>query len=187
MKRFHTVLALAALMTVSPLALATAHENGAAMQSSLQAEQQPFDVQFLDTMAMHHQMGIEMMQMAVEKAQNQDVKSMAQTMIAEQKKEIPELKAMRNEVKANAPEAVNMDLPGMEPMDHSKLQKASGAEFDRMFLDMTIKHHKGAVEMSDAALDKAENADVKAKAQAMHDKQQAEIEKLQSLKDKITG
>ncbi len=186
MKKTFASLALIACLTVSPLALA--HEkNTAIMQSSPQAKEQPFDVQFLDTMARHHEMGIDMMQMAVNKAQSQDVRAEAQKMIDEQTKEIPELKAMRNEVKANAPEAVNMDLPGMEPMDHSKLEQASGTEFDRMFLDMTIKHHQGAVEMADTALEKAQAADVKTKAQAIHDKQKAEISKLEKMKEKLGG
>ena len=186
MKKTFSSLALIACLTASPLALA--HEdNPSMMQGSPQAKEQPFDIQFLDTMARHHKMGIEMMQMAVNKAQNQDVKGEAQKMIDDQKKEIPELKSMRNEVKANAPEAVNMDMPGMEPMDHSKLEQATGAEFDRMFLDMTIKHHQGAVEMADAALEKAQNADVKTKAQAIHDKQKAEISKLEKMKKKLGG
>ena len=186
MKKTFASLALIACLTASPLALA--HENNAAMsQSSPQAKEQPFDIQYLDTMVRHHEMGIKMMQMAVNKAQSQDVKAEAQKMMDDQKKEIPELKSMRNEVKADAPEAVNMDMPGMEPMDDSKLEQASGAEFDRMFLDMTIKHHQGAVKMSDAALEKAQNADVKNKAQTIHDKQKAEISKMEKMKEKLGG
>ena len=186
MKNVFASLVLAACLSASPLALA--HEqNAAMMQSSPQANKQPFDIQFLDTMARHHEMGIEMMQVAVNKAQSQDVKVEAQKMMDDQKKEIPELKSMRDEVKANAPEAVNMEMPGMEPMDHSKLDQASGVEFDRMFLDMTIKHHQGAVEMADAALQKAQASDVKTKAQAIHDKQKAEISKLEKMKEKLGG
>ena len=186
MKKTFASLALVACLTASPLALAH-EENAAMMQSSLQAKEQPFDVQFLDTMARHHEMGIEMMQMAVNKAQSKDVKAEAQKMMDDQKKEIPELKSLRNEVKANAPEAVNVDMPGMEAMDHSKLEQATGTEFDRMFLDMTIKHHQGAVEMSDLALEKAQSAEVKSKAQAIHDKQKAEISKMEKMKEKLGG
>lgn len=186
MKKTLASLALLACLTASSLALAH-EENAAMMQGSPQAKEQPFDVQYLDTMARHHEMGIDMMQMAVLKAQSQDVKAEAQKMIDDQKKEIPELKSMRNQVQANAPEAVNMDMPGMEPMDMSKLEQANGAEFDRMFLDMTIKHHQGAVKMSDAALENARSAEVKSKAQAIHDKQKAEISKLEKMKEKLGG
>lgn len=112
---------------------------------------------------------------------------MAQKMMDDQKKEIPELKSMRDEVKPGAPKAVNMNMPGMEPMDHSKLEQASGASFDRMFLDMTMKHHQGAVEMAHAALEKAHDSNVKTKAQAIHDKQKAEITKLENMKEKLGG
>lgn len=78
-------------------------------------------------------------------------------------------------------------MPSMESMDHSKLEHATGASFDRMFLDMTIKHHQGAVEMADAALEKAQDSNVKTKAQAIHDKQKAEITKLENVKEKLGG
>lgn len=182
MKKTVAIAAFITALTIFPALAANDHEhNHSAMQSSPAAEQQPFDIQFLDTMIQHHKEGIDMIQMGAEKAENPEVRSMAQKMVEEQKKEIPELQNLRNEVKANAPEAVNRNLPGMEPMDHSKLESATGAEFDREFLNMTIKHHQGAVEMADMALNQAQNPDVKAKAQMMHDKQKQEIEQMQGM------
>ena len=41
-------------------------------------------------------------------------------------------------------------MPGMmSSEDMDKLEKASGAEFDKMFLEMMVKHHEGAVEMAE--------------------------------------
>jgi uncharacterized protein (DUF305 family) len=40
-------------------------------------------------------------------------------------------------------------MPGMmDSKDMDKLEKASGTDFDTMFLTMMIEHHKGAVEMA---------------------------------------
>lgn len=143
----------------------------------------PYDVQFLDTMAEHHREGIKMMQLAVDKAQSQDVKQMAQKGIDDQTKEIDELKSLRN---SDAPETVNMKLPGMMPkekmkQDMAKLEAASGSEFDKHFLQAMIKHHGGAVKMSDDAIAKAQNDDVKAKAKEIHDKQKDEISEMQKM------
>ncbi len=179
MKKLFTLLALATFIGL-PISTVLAHDQ-AGMQSSAQAEQQPFDIQFLDTMAMHHEEGIKMFNMASNKAQSSEVKSMAQKMAADQKKEIPELRNLREKIKKDAPEAVNMNLSGMGPMDMSKLENASEKDFDRVFLNMTIKHHEGAVAMSDMALKKSQNPDIKAKAQMMHDKQKDEIAQMQKM------
>ncbi len=180
-----TSVAVAACLSIAPLSSVLAHEEGAAMmQSSPQAELQPYDVQFLDTMAKHHEDGIKMFQMGANRAQNQELKTMAQKMVDDQKKEIPELKALREKVKPGAPEAVNMKLMKMDDMDISMLEKLSGTEFDREFLSMTIKHHQTAVDMSDVALKEAQNVDVKEKAQMMHDMQKEEISRMKKMMGK---
>jgi uncharacterized protein (DUF305 family) len=184
MKKLLTMTAIALTFTASPFLStgAFAHEENMEMtQSSPNAAKAPFDVQFLDTMAQHHRDGIKMFQMAVDKAQSQELRDKAQMMIDEQKKEIPMLKSMRDEVKSDAPEAVNMKFPGMM-MDMKPLETANGKEFDHKFIDMTIKHHQSALEMSKAELKSGKNQMVKDKAQEIIDKQSKEIAELKQMR-----
>lgn len=191
MKKTYASLAVVASLAVTPFSLALAHEVKAPMmQSSPQAEEQPYDVQFLDTMVKHHQDGIKMFQMGADKAQNLELKAMAQMMVNDQKKEIPELKALREEIKPGAPEAINMKLMKMDgmkmdDMDMSKLKNLSGMEFDHQFLHMTVMHHQCAVDMSDVALKQTQNPDVKKKAQMMHDMQKEEISRMEKMLDSM--
>ncbi|MGD9650061.1 MAG: DUF305 domain-containing protein [Dongiaceae bacterium] len=181
------------ILTVSVLALsiliaapAYSHEEGngmGMMTSSPHAAEAPFDIQYLDTMAEHHREGIKMFQMAIEKSENQEIKTMAQKMIDDQKKEIPELKSMRDDIQPSAPEAVNMEMPGMMSMDMKALDAKSGSAFDHAFLDMTIKHHQGAVDMSKNALKSAQNKSVKDKAQVIIDMQGKEIAKMKDMRE----
>jgi uncharacterized protein (DUF305 family) len=178
--------ALVIALTLSPIAVfsALAHENGMEMmESSPNAAKAPYDIQFLDTMAEHHREGIEMFKMAVDKAQSQKLRDKAQMMVDDQKKEIPELKAMRDDVKSGVPEAINMKLPGMMPMDISKLESATGKDFDHHFIDMTIKHHQGGVDMAKAELKSGKNKDVKEKAQMIIDKQTKEITEMNQMRE----
>ena len=46
---------------------------------------------------------------------------------------------MRDDIQPSAPEAVNMEMPGMMSMDMKALDAKSGSAFDHAFLDMTIK------------------------------------------------
>lgn len=163
------------------------HDNNMAMQSSPKAAKAPYDIQFLDTMAEHHREGIKMFQMAVDKAQSQELRDKAQMMIDAQKKEIPELKSMRDSIKPNAPEAINMKMPGMMMMDMSKLESATGKDFDRQFIDMTIKHHQGALAMSKAELKSGKNQQVKDKAQEIIDMQGKEIAEMKRMKKSLAA
>lgn len=106
-------------------------------------------------------------------------------MIDDQEKEIPELKSMRDDIQPSAPEAVNMKMPGMMSMDMKELETTSGAAFDHAFLDMTIKHHQGAVDMSKSALKSAQNRSVKDKAQMIIDMQGKEIAKMKKMREEM--
>lgn len=178
--------ALALTLAFSPATYANDESKGMSMmQSSPHAAKAPYDIQYLDTMAEHHREGIKMFQMAVDKAQSQELRDKAQMMIDAQKKEIPELKAMRDEIKPNAPEAINMKMPGMMMMDMSKLESSSGKDFDHHFIDMTIKHHQGALDMSRDALKHAKSQQVKKQAQMIIDMQTKEITEMKTMLKKI--
>lgn len=189
MKHLITAFALAFTLALSPVAYARDEGDSQKMmmQSSPDAAKAPFDIQYLDTMSQHHRDGIKMMEMAVDKAQSQEIKSMAQRMMDDQQKEIEELKSIREHVKADAPEAVNMKMPGMMMMDKemAKMEAASGSDFDRHFLKTMTSHHKDAVKMSDAALKQAKHAEVKTKAQEIHDKQKKEVSDMEMMLSKM--
>lgn len=189
MKNLLTTSALVLTLALSPAAFAREEGNSQKMmmQSSPDAAKAPFDIQYLDGMSQHHRDGIKMMEMAVDKAQSQEIKSMARRMMDDQKKEIEELKSIREHVKADAPEAINMKMPGMMSMDKemAKLESSSGSDFDQHFLKTMTSHHQGAVKMSDAALKQAKHAEVKAKAQEIHDKQKKEIVDMKQMHDSM--
>lgn len=181
MENTFKLLALTICLAATPILPASAHEADTSTQKSSQIEQQTSDMQFLNTMVQHHEDGIKMFQMAIEKTKNPDVKAMAEKMAQDQKKEIPELQALRNEIGPKAAKAINTNMPGMMPMDMSKLKTASGVQFDREFISMTIDHHKGAIKMAGMALAKTQRADVKNKAQMIHDKQKDEVTRMEKM------
>jgi uncharacterized protein (DUF305 family) len=63
----------------------------------------------------------------------------------------------------------------------SKLKKAKGAEFDRMFLTMMTKHHQGAIAMAKQEQSKGSYSDAKTMAGTIIAAQQAEIVKMKQL------
>ncbi|KRE52974.1 DUF305 domain-containing protein [Phycicoccus sp. Soil748] len=135
------------------------------------------DVMFAQMMVPHHQQAIEMADVAESKAQSPQLKKLAANIKAAQGPEISTMNAWLKQWGAPAT-AGGMDhgTDGMmTDADMSKLRRASGAEFDRMWLTMMIAHHQGAVTMAKNALASTANMQVKALAQSIVDGQDSEI------------
>ena len=143
-----------------------------------------YDLQFIDTMTKHHQMAISMGEMAGQSATDAKVKEFGRMVVDDQKKDIARLAAWRSEWYASAPDAHNMQLPGASSMDMDMghMQTMKGHDFDMMFVEMMIPHHKGALEMSRDALQKSVRPEIKAFAQETIDKQLKEIGAMEDWK-----
>ncbi len=161
------------------------------MKSSPNAASQPYDLQFLDTMSAHHQSAIDMAKMVDGKSNNAELKAFAAKIIADQNKEIAQMKDWREKWYAGKPMAMNMEMPGMgdgmkmmmgEGM--KKFEAATGKEFDLMFLDMMTPHHAGASVMAKEALTKAEHPEIKTLANQIIKAQEAEIKMMADWKAK---
>ncbi|MEJ7862743.1 MAG: DUF305 domain-containing protein [Pyrinomonadaceae bacterium] len=161
------------------------------MKSSPNAASQPYDLQFLDTMSAHHQSAIDMAKMVDGKSNNAELKAFAAKIIADQKKEIAQMKDWREKWYAGKPMAMNMEMPGMKDSmkmmmgdGMKKYEAATGKEFDLMFLDMMTLHHQGATVMAKEALTKAEHPEIKTLANQIIKAQEAEIKQMNDWKAK---
>jgi uncharacterized protein (DUF305 family) len=156
------------------------------MKSAPNAAAQPYDVQFLDTMIAHHEGAIEMARAAETKAQNADLKSLAARIIADQTREIAQMKQWREQWFAGKPSALNMEMAGMADsmtgMNMTKINTASGDGFDTEFISQMTPHHQGAVTMAREALIKAEHPEIKTLANQIIQTQEAEIKQMQNWK-----
>jgi len=72
-------------------------------------------------------------------------------------------------------------MPGMMSIDEiAKLEKASGVEFDKMLVDMMIRHHQCAIDMARTEQTDGKNAKAKALAAQIVRAQTAEIGQMQT-------
>lgn len=77
---------------------------------------------------------------------------------------------------------MNALMPGMAtPEQIKELSAASGIEAERLFLSLMITHHRGALEMSTAVLERSSNPIVVAFARAVLTSQQSEIDLMTSM------
>lgn len=154
------------------------------------------DIAFAQLMIPHHQQAIEMADVALERASSPDVKGLAAQIKAAQDPEITQMKAWLSSW--GAPEQMpgatasdgSMDHSGMSmggltsagmmsAEDMQKLMDATGTDFDRMWLQMMIAHHQGAITMANGVLSTTSDAAVRKLAEAVVTGQTDEIATMQ--------
>jgi uncharacterized protein (DUF305 family) len=146
------------------------------------------DVSFAQQMIPHHRQAIQMAQHAEQRASSAEVKRLAREI---EKAQDPEIQTMAGWLQAwgqDVPEGTAhtghgaADMPGMmSDQEMQALQDASGAAFDRMFLQMMIKHHDGAIQMARTEQANGQNADAIALARQIESAQTNEISVMKRL------
>lgn len=166
----------------------TAASTPASGQQS--ADHNDHDVQFAQEMIAHHQQALDMAKMVPGKSTNPKVTDLAKRIEGAQD---PEIKTMTAWLSKWGASPTASSMPGMDhgsmgsgngmmtAEEMTKLGQATGAEFDRMWMEMMIKHHQGAIEMSKTHIEKGSNAESKKLAQDIITAQQAEITEMQGL------
>ncbi|MGW4485410.1 DUF305 domain-containing protein [Amycolatopsis sp. NPDC004368] len=162
--------------------------------SSAPAAHNDADVAFAQQMIPHHRQAVAMAAMAVSQASSPQVKDLAGRIQQAQDPEIQLMTSWLTQWGAAASGSMpGMDhgsmpassmpaMPGMMSDAYmQKLQQASGAAFDRMFLQMMVTHHQGAVAMGKTELASGSSPDAKALAQRIIDSQTAEIAQMQQM------
>jgi len=143
------------------------------------------DMSFAQAMIPHHQQAVEMADLAATQATDAKVKDLAGRIKDAQDPEIKQLTGMLDQW--GAAMDGGMDHGGsdhggmMTDGDMQRLEKATGAAFDRMWIQMMIKHHQGAIDMAGTELESGDNADAKKLAQQIMDAQQDEITEMQGM------
>lgn len=148
------------------------------------------DIAFAQLMIPHHQQAIDMAVMAQRAATTDEVRQLAEQIRGAQD---PEIQMMRGWLTAwGAPMEMDAgheghDMGGMSADgmmtadDMDALAAATGPEFDRMWLEMMIAHHEGALTMAQDVLASTKDPQVRDLAQSIIDGQTSEITTMKAL------
>jgi uncharacterized protein (DUF305 family) len=152
------------------------------------------DVAFARDMIPHHRQAIEMARLAEGQAEDPRVLDLADRVEEAQQPEIATLSGWLDEWDADAGHmddgmgGMHDGMGGtMSEQDMHALMNATGAEFDRLFLEQMTAHHEGAVEMAETEIADGQNADAIALATSIRDTQNAEIAEMQQLLTELGG
>lgn len=124
------------------------------------------NVEFMQGMIMHHAQAVEMTSLIESRTSNKELRLLGSRISQSQSDEMNFmkrwLKARGEEAGMSTSQMPEMKMPGMDMSGHKHqmlmpgmltpkqmdaLRKASGAEFDRLFLTGMIQHHNGALVM----------------------------------------
>jgi uncharacterized protein (DUF305 family) len=123
----------------------------------------PADVEFMAGMIPHHAQAVLIAGWAESHGARPDLRILCERIVVGQRDEIatmrtwlrdrgeavPAATATHHRMKMNGIEH-DMLMPGMlTPEERARLDKARGAEWDRLFLEAMIRHHQGALKMVD--------------------------------------
>lgn len=137
------------------------------------------DAAFVDAMVPHHEGAVEMAQVALDNAEHEEIRTLAQDIIAGQQAEIEQFNRIREGLSGSAMEGMSEDdmNEAMGMMDAQDL--AGQRPFDRAFIDAMIPHHESAIEMANVALEESEDPEIREIAQGIVDAQEAEIAQME--------
>ncbi len=110
------------------------------------------DVRFMHGMIPHHAQALDMTVLVAERTGNQDIHRFAQRIEISQRDEIARMQRWLERRGESLPDEHQRGvlMPGMLTEEEmARLSAARGSEFDRLFLELMIHHHEGALVMVD--------------------------------------
>jgi uncharacterized protein (DUF305 family) len=135
------------------------------------------DERFIDAMVPHHQGAVEMAEVALENAEHEEVKGLAEDIVTAQEAEIEQLKQIKQREFGTSEVPMEMSPGQMEgmgmTMDPQEL--ANQDPFDKAFIDAMIPHHKSAIAMASVALEESEIPEIREIARDIVRAQEREI------------
>jgi uncharacterized protein (DUF305 family) len=151
------------------------------------------DVEFAQMMIVHHRQAVEMADLAGTRAADAEIKQLATRIKAAQDPEIVTMTGwLTTWGEPTAAPGGGHSMPGMSSMpgemskeDMAKLESAKGTKFDRMFAEMMVDHHNGAIEMARDERATGGNPAAKALAATIEKAQTAEVGTLKQILDRL--
>ncbi len=188
---------LALLALVAALATATVVAACGEDEETAKPTGTPTDQAFLQGMVPHHMMAIDMAEMAQQKATKPEIKQLASSIVKSQGGEIEEMNTIYGKLFAGEelkPDEMAHEKLGLTPeeagmaMTDKEMQELMSAKpFDRMFIDMMIPHHQGAIRMAREVLASGKEPEIRSLAENIVTAQSEEIEEMNAWRERWYG
>ena len=138
------------------------------------------DEHFIGAMVPHHQGAVEMAEVALENAEHEQIRRLAEDIVTAQETEIEELKQIKEQEYGTSEVPMKMSQEQMRAMGMTAnpQELANRNPFDRAFIDAMIPHHQSAIAMANVALEESKNPQIRQIAEDIVNAQQREISQM---------
>lgn len=146
------------------------------------------DRAFIDAMVPHHQGAVDMAEVALENAEHEEIRNLAEDVVGAQEAEIRELGEIRKQEFGSAEssrEMSDMDMQMMGMTDPQEL--ANKRPFDKAFIGAMIPHHRSAIAMAQVALSESDNERIKGIARDIVEAQRREKAQMERWREQWYG
>jgi uncharacterized protein (DUF305 family) len=178
-------------MPMDDLPMDDMHRSGRTSSTPDDAEFNAEDVGFAQGMIVHHGQAVTMADLAIETSANPEVISLAERIVAAQDPEIDLMSGWLSEWGQAVPDP-NMGHRGgamaegmMTEADMAEMERASGTDFDRLFLEMMVVHHEGAIAMAEELLADGRYPAAQELAEEVISVQRDEVEAMRALLERL--
>ena len=138
------------------------------------------DRHFIEQMIPHHQDAIEMSELALKKAEHEELKTLAESIIDSQSREINNMASWyKSWYGAVVPETKTIGMGMMDDMND--MESLENAEiFDKEFIKQMVPHHQMAVMMASMLLNRTKHSEMRELAQDIIRTQTEEINQMKA-------
>lgn len=148
------------------------------------------DITFVQGMIPHHRQAVDMADLVLERGSNATVKDLARRIRNAQE---PEIQIMTGWLttwgKSIQPpmshDGMDTEHGMMSNQEMASMEALTGSDLDKMFVEMMIRHHQGAIAMARTEVDSGQFPDATALARSIATSQQAEVEEMTTLRQQL--
>jgi uncharacterized protein (DUF305 family) len=139
------------------------------------------DVEFLREMAVHHDQALVMAEIGFESTDNSELLEFLEKVEETQSSEHGKMHRWLSQVNAEEEPENLSQVPGLLSEEKiQRLNESTGREFDLLFLEYMIEHHRGAITMSEEVIEEGESRKVEKLAENIIRVQEEEIDQMQA-------
>ncbi len=118
------------------------------------------DVMFMNMMIIHHDQAVEMAEMAENRTDNENILELAENISEAQKSENKQMAEWLSQLGMKRPTEGHR-MAGMASQEEmQRLENRSGREFDLLFSELMITHHRGGIQMAQTFIPRGRNPEL---------------------------
>lgn len=145
------------------------------------------DVMFMNMMIVHHDQAIEMSKLAPNRTDNENILGLSRNISEAQRAENEQMAEWLRELGYRRPVRGHR-MAGMASQEQmQRLENSTGREFDILFSELMITHHRGGIRMAQNFIRSGRNSELIEMEKGMVRAQTEEIEKMQKWRKNWSG